>query len=393
MPRLKPALPRTTRAARNVSDLEASAFRCLPGPIWHYLQGGADDEWTAARNTSAFDRYALVPDVLIDVSSIDPSARFLGREHPLPLMLSPTGMSQLFHAEGEWAVARAAAAAGIPYTLSTMATTTIEEVATVGGPRVFQLYCFRDRALTLELISRAQASGYEGLCLTVDTPVAGNRERDLATGMTLPPRFSLHTLLEFAAHARWLMPKLLGKPFELANVVGYAPAVSDRRTGVIEYVNKELDRSVGWKDVEWLRARWSGALIVKGISSAADARQAADLDCDGIMLSNHGGRQLDGAASPIELLPPVRDAVGSDLSVIVDGGVRRGTHVLKAMALGANACSIGRPYLYGLAAGGERGVARVIEIFREEIERGMALMGCPRLDMLSRRHLIACSPD
>lgn len=393
MPRLKPALPRTTRAARNISDLEARAFRCLPGPIWHYLQGGADDEWTAARNTSAFDRYALVPDVLIDVGSIDPSGRFLGREHPLPLMLSPTGMSQLFHAEGEMAVARAAAAAGISYTLSTMATTTIEEVATAGGPRVFQLYCFRDRALTLELLSRAHASGYEGLCLTVDTPVAGNRERDLATGMTLPPRFSLRTLLGFAAHARWLMPKLLGKPFELANVVGYAPAVSDRRTGVIQYVNEELDRTVGWKDVEWLRARWSGALIVKGIASAADARQAADLDCDGIMLSNHGGRQLDGAASPIELLSPVRDAVGSDLSVIVDGGVRRGTHVLKAMALGANACSIGRPYLYGLAADGERGVARVIEIFREEIERAMALMGCPRLDMLSRRHLIACSPD
>lgn len=393
MPRLKPALPRTTRAARNISDLEARAFRCLPGPIWHYLQGGADDEWTAARNTSAFDRYALVPDVLIDVGSIDPSARFLGREHPLPLMLSPTGMSQLFHAEGEMAVARAAAAAGISYALSTMATTTIEEVATAGGPRVFQLYCFRDRALTLELLSRAQASGYEGLCLTVDTPVAGNRERDLATGMTLPPRFSLRTLLEFAAHARWLMPKLLGKPFELANVVGYAPAVSDRRTGVIQYVNEELDRTVGWKDVEWLRAKWSGALIVKGIASAADARQAADLGCDGIMLSNHGGRQLDGAASPIELLSPVRDAVGSDLSVIVDGGVRRGTHVLKAMALGANACSIGRPYLYGLAADGERGVARVIEIFREEIERAMALMGCPRLDMLNRHHLIACSPD
>lgn len=388
MPRPKPALPRAPCAARNISDLEMRASRCLPGPIWHYLQGGADDEWTAARNTSSFDRHALVPDVLIDVASIDPSARFLGREHPLPLMLAPTGMSQLFHAEGELAVARAAAAAGIPYALSTMATTALEEIAAVGGPRIFQLYCFRDRALTLELLSRAQASGYEGLCLTVDTPVAGNRERDLATGMTLPPRFSLRTLLEFAAHPRWLMPKLRGKPFELANVVGYAPAVSNRRTGVIQYVNEQMDRSVGWKDVEWLRARWSRSLIVKGISAAADARHAADLGCDGIMISNHGGRQLDGAAAPIELLPSVRDSVGSALSLIVDGGVRRGTHVLKAIALGANACSIGRPYLYGLAAAGERGVARVIEIFREEIERGMALMGCPKLDMLNRRHLV-----
>ena len=388
MPRPKPASPRAIHAARNVSDLERRAFRCLPGPIWHYLQGGADDEWSAARNTSSFDRYALVPDVLIDVASIDSSARFLGREHPLPLMLSPTGMSQLFHAEGEVAVARAAATAGIPYTLSTMATTTIEEVAAAGGPRIFQLYCFRDRALTLELLSRAQASGYEALCLTVDTPVAGNRERDLATGMTLPPRFSLRTLLEFAAHPRWLLPKLLGKPFELANVIGYAPAVSGRRTGVIQYVNEQMDRSVGWKDVEWLRGRWSRPLILKGISSAADARHAADIGCDGIMISNHGGRQLDGAAAPIELLPRVRDAVGSALSVIVDGGVRRGTHVLKAIALGADACSIGRPYLYGLAAAGERGVARVLEIFRAEIERGMALMGCPKLDMLSRRHLV-----
>jgi L-lactate dehydrogenase (cytochrome) len=388
VPRPRPASVRAIHAARNISDLERCAFRCLPGPIWHYLQGGADDEWTAARNTSSFGRYALVPDVLIDVASIDSSARFLGRKHPLPLLLSPTGMSQLFHAEGEVAVARAAAAAGIPYTLSTMATTTIEEVAVAGGPRIFQLYCFRDRALTLELLSRAQASGYEALCLTVDTPVAGNRERDLATGMTLPPRFSLRTLLEFAAHPRWLLPKLLGKPFELANVVGYAPAVSDRRTGIIQYVNEQMDRSVGWKDLEWLRARWSRALMVKGISSAADARHAADLGCDGIMISNHGGRQLDGAATPIELLPPVRDAVGDGLSVIVDGGVRRGTHVLKAIALGANACSIGRPYLYGLAAAGERGVARVIEIFRKEIERGMALMGCPKLNMLSRRHLV-----
>lgn len=364
------------------------ASRCLPGPIWHYLQGGADDEWTTARNTASFDRYALVPDVLIDVASIDPSARFLGREHPLPLMLSPTGMSQLFHAEGEVAVAKAAAAAGIPYALSTMATTTLEEIAAVGGPRIFQLYCFRDRALTLELLSRAQAAGYEALCLTVDTPVAGNRERDLATGMTLPPRFSLQTLLDFAAHPRWLMPKLLGKPFELANVVGYAPGVRDRRTGVIQYVNEQMDRSVSWKDVEWLRSKWSRSLIIKGIASAADARHAADLGCDGVMISNHGGRQLDGAAAPIELLPPVRDAVGGALSVIVDGGVRRGTHVLKAIALGADACSIGRPYLYGLAAAGKHGVARVIEIFREEIERGMALMGCPKLDLLSPRHLI-----
>ena len=387
MPHTKSAPRRSTIVARNIADLELQAARRLPGPIWHYLQGGADDEWTVARNTSAFERYALVPDVLIDVTHIDASVQLLGHRYPLPVLLSPTGMSQLFHADGEMAVARAAAAHQILYSLSTMATATIEDVATAGGPRMFQLYCFRDRGLTLELLSRAQAARYVAICLTVDTPLAGNRERDIATGMTLPPRFTLRSLLEFAAHPRWVLPKLFGRPFDLANVTRYAPSVSRRRTGIMEYVNSQMDRSIGWKDLEWLRSNWKGPLVVKGVLSAADARRAAELGCEGVMISNHGGRQLDGAISPIEQLPLIRDAVGDSLSVILDGGVRRGTHVLKAIALGATACAIGRPYLFGLAAGGERGVTRAIEIFREEIERGMALMGCTSLDMLGRRHL------
>jgi L-lactate dehydrogenase (cytochrome) len=285
------------------------------------------------------------------------------------------------------AVARAAAAHQILYSLSTMATATIEDVATADGPRMFQLYCFRDRGLTLELLSRAQAAGYVAICLTVDTPLAGNRERDIATGMTLPPRFTLRSLLEFAAHPRWVLPKLFGRPFDLANVTRYAPSVSRRRTGIMEYVNSQMDRSIGWKDLEWLRSNWKGALVVKGVLSAADARRAAELGCEGVMISNHGGRQLDGAVSPIEQLASIRDAVGDSFSLILDGGVRRGTHVLKAIALGATACAIGRPYLFGLAAGGERGVRRAIEIFREEIERGMALMGCTSLAMLGRRHV------
>jgi L-lactate dehydrogenase (cytochrome) len=387
VPHSKSAPRRSTIAARNIADLELRAARRLPAPIWHYLQGGADDEWTVARNTSAFERYALVPDVLIDVTRIDASVQLLGHRYPLPLLLSPTGMSQLFHADGEMAVARAAAAQQILYSLSTMATATIEDVATAGGPRMFQLYCFRDRGLTLELLSRAQAAGYAAICLTVDTPLAGNRERDIATGMTLPPRFTLRSLLEFAAHPRWVLPKLFGRPFDLANVTRYAPSVSRRRTGIMEYVNSQLDRSIGWKDLEWLRSKWQGPLVVKGVLSAADARRAAELDCEGVMISNHGGRQLDGAISPIEQLPSIRAAVGDSLSLILDGGVRRGTHVLKAIALGATACAIGRPYLFGLAAGGERGVTRAIEIFREEIERSMALMGCTSLAMLGRRHV------
>jgi len=387
VPQSRSALRRSTLAARNIADLELQAAKRLPAPIWHYLQGGADDEWTTARNTSAFERYALVPDVLIDVTRIDASVQLLGHRYPLPLVLSPTGMSQLFHADGEMAVARAAAAHQILYSLSTMATATIEDVATAGGPRMFQLYCFRDRGLTLELLSRAQAAGYVAICLTVDTPLAGNRERDIATGMTLPPRFTLRSLLEFAAHPRWVLPKLFGRPFDLANVTRYAPSVSRRRTGIMEYVNSQMDRSIGWKDLEWLRSNWTGALVVKGVLSAADARRAAELGCEGVMISNHGGRQLDGAITPIEQLASIRDAVGRSLCLILDGGVRRGTHVLKAIALGANACAIGRPYLFGLAAGGERGVTRAIEIFREEIERDMALMGCTSLDMLSRRHV------
>ena len=387
MPHSKSVPRRSTLAARNIADLELRAAKRLPAPIWHYLQGGADDEWTAARNTSAFERYALVPDVLIDVTRIDASVQLLGHRYPLPLVLSPTGMSQLFHADGEMAVARAAAAHDILYSLSTMATATIEDVATAGGPRMFQLYCFRDRGLTLELLSRAQAAGYVAICLTVDTPLAGNRERDIATGMTLPPRFTLHSLLQFAAHPRWMLPKLFGRPFDLANVTRYAPSVSRRRTGVMEYVNTQMDRSIGWKDLAWLRSKWTGALVVKGVLSAADALRAAELGCEGVMISNHGGRQLDGAISPIEQLASIRDAVGDSLSLILDGGVRRGTHVLKAIALGATACAIGRPYLFGLAAGGERGVTRAIEIFREEIQRGMALMGCTSLAMLGRRHV------
>ena len=387
MPHSKTAPRRSTIAARNIADLELRAAKRLPAPIWHYLQGGADDEWTVARNTSAFERYALVPDVLIDVTRIDASVQMLGHRYPLPLLLSPTGMSQLFHADGEMAVARAAAAHEILYSLSTMATATIEDVATAGGPRMFQLYCFRDRGLTLELLSRAQAAGYVAICLTVDTPLAGNRERDIATGMTLPPRFTLRSLLQFAAHPRWVLPKLFGRPFDLANVTRYAPSVSRRRTGVMAYVNSQMDRSISWKDLEWLRSNWTGALVVKGVLSATDARRAAESGCEGVMISNHGGRQLDGAVSPIEQLASIRDAVGDSFSLILDGGVRRGTHVLKAIALGATACAIGRPYLFGLAAGGERGVTRAIEIFREEIERGMALMGCTSLAMLNRRHV------
>ena len=386
----RPARPRS--AGGNIADFERRAARRLPSPIWHYLQGGADDEWTVARNTSAFDEVALVPEALVDISRVDTSAGFLGLRHSIPLILSPTGMSQLFHADGEMAVARAAAAEGVLYSLSTMATTRLEDIAEVGGPRLFQLYIFKDRGLTRELIGRAKAAGYSALCLTVDTSVAGNRERDVATGMTMPPTFTLGSLMDFARHPRWLVPNLFGRPFDLANVAGRAPSVRGAPIGAIGYVNSQMDRTLSWRDLEWLRAQWQGPLVVKGIISVGDARRAVAAGCDALMISNHGGRQLDGCVSPFEQLPDIRAAVGPDVTLIVDGGVRRGVHVLKALALGADACSIGRPYLYGLAADGERGVRRVISIFREEIERGLALLGCTDVTSVSSRHLRRLAP-
>ena len=365
--------------AFNIRDMQALAQRALPAPIRHYLEGGADDEWTMARNTAVFSEWVLAQSTLVEVSSVDTSTDLLGFRSALPLMLAPTGMSQLFHASGELSVARAAAAAGVPYGLSTMATTSMETVATTGAMRYFQLYLFRDRGLTEALLERASAQGYGALCLTTDTNIAGNRERDLRSGMVMPPRFGLGSLFSFAAHPRWSLGALRQRSFQLANIVRHVGDIRPRGTSVIDYVNSQFDRSAGWKDLEWLRGRWHGKLVIKGAMLPADCRRSVDCGVDAIMVSNHGGRQLDGTAAPLDYLPSIRDCIQDRAQLIVDGGVRRGTHVLKAIALGADGCSIGRPYLYGLAAGGEAGVSRVLTIFRGEIERDMALMGRTRI--------------
>lgn len=365
--------------AFNIADMQALAARALPLPIRDYLEGGADDEWTLARNRDVFDLWVLAQHVMVDVGAIDTSTDLLGFQSAMPLILSPTGMSQLFHASGETAVARSAAAAGIPYGLSTMATTSIEAVAAAGGDRYFQLYLFRDRGLTKALLERAAASGYGALCLTVDTAIAGNRERDLRSGMIMPPRFTLGSLMSFATHPRWSFGALRNRSFQLANVVDHVGDIGREGTSVIDYVNAQFDRSATWKDIEWLRSQWAGKLVVKGAIMPTDCASAVACGADAIMVSNHGGRQLDRAASPIDYLPAIRDRVQGQVQLIVDGGVRRGTDVLKALALGADGCSIGRPYLYGLAAGGEAGVARVLSIFRAEIERDMGLMGRTRV--------------
>lgn len=375
---------------QSVADFRRLARRRLPGPIYHYLEGGADDECAVQGNRSAFRRYRLVPECLRDIASVDVGSTVLGARLTAPVILSPTGMSRLFHREKEPGVARAAADSGVMYALSTMSTSSIEDVAAVGrGPRMFQMYIHRDRGLTEELIDRAKAAGYDALCLTVDTPVAGNRERDRRTGFVIPPRPSLRSFASFAWHAGWSLQFLLDPDFRLANIAHRKDVLAAGPLGIISYVNSQFDRSVTWRDVGAVASRWNGPFAIKGLLSAADAERAIDSGATAVVISNHGGRQLDHAIAPIDVVREIRDRVGDAPELIVDGGVRRGTDIVKAIALGANAVSIGRPYLYALAAGGERGVSRMLQLLIGELERDVALLGCTSLADLSRRHVRA----
>ena len=376
----------------NIEDLRRAARRKLPSPMFHYIDGGADDEWTLRRNTAAFDDYTLLPRYLVDVSAVDAGTRVLGCDLKLPFFLSPTGMSRLFHHHKEPGAARAAARHGTLYTLSTMATTSLEDVAAASsGPLMFQVYVFKDRGLMRELVQRAKQAGYKALCLTVDAPMAGNRERDRRYGMTMPPRMTLKSFLSFAASVEWSWHFLLDPDFRLANVAHRVDALGKGAMGLIDYVNSQFDRGVTWADAEWVAREWGGPFAIKGMSTVADAKQAVAIGATAAMLSNHGGRQLDAVPAPIDTLVPIRDAIGDTLELIVDGGIRRGTHVLKALALGANACSIGRPYLYGLAAGGEAGVDRALTLLGDEVRRGLALLGCTSATQLRREHVAGWS--
>ncbi|MDA5192844.1 alpha-hydroxy acid oxidase [Govanella unica] len=360
----------------NLMDFRAPAKARLPKPLFHYIDGGADDEWSLRNNTTAFEKYQLMPSYLRDISKVDLRTKVLGVEMAMPFFLSPTGMTRLFHHEKELAVARAAADAGILYSLSTVGTTSLEDVArATTGPKMFQIYILKDRELTREFVTRCKAVGYDALCLTVDTMLAGNRERDQRTGMTMPPRFTLGSLMSFAMSPHWTWNFLRSPDFALANVVHRVDALGGGSMGLVDYVNSQFDRSVTWDDAAWLAREWGGPFVIKGLQSPADAKRAVEIGASAIMISNHGGRQLDSAPAPVDCIRPIRDAVGDQLELIVDGGVRRGTHVLKALALGANACSFGRPYLYGLAAGGKAGVDRVLMLMRAELERSLALMG------------------
>lgn len=370
----------------NVADFEVQARRRLPAPLYHYIAGGADDERTVGANVHGFERYNLAPNYLQDIRSIDMRRTVLGRELAWPLFLAPTGMTRMFHRAGEIGVAQEAERSGVGYALSTMGTASIEDVGeATTGPKMFQLYLLNDEAMNFAMIDRCKAAGFDALCLTVDTVVAGNRERDLRTGLTVPPRLTPGSLLAFAARPRWCMDYLGGGAFSLPNV-GEAGGSGDLTT-LASYFAAKMERNITWAAVERIASHWGLPFAIKGIQSVRDARLAASAGASAVILSNHGGRQLDGVPPTIDLVADIVDAIGDRVEVILDGGVRRGSHIVKALAMGARACMTGRPYLYALSAFGKPGVRRVLELMRAETERTLGLLGCAGVDDLTRDHI------
>lgn len=372
----------------NARDFQQAAARRLPRPLYDYVAGGADDEVTLAANTAAFDRYQLVPRFLRDVRAIDMRRRVLGCDLAMPLILAPTGMSRLFHSDGERGVARAAGRGGVGYALSTMASAGIEDVArAAAGPKIYQLYLLADDALNLAAIDRCKAAGFDALCLTVDTIVAGNRERDLRSGLTIPPRFTPASLLRFAARPGWVIDYLRGGRFSLPNVAAAGAKADADLSTLAAFFASRMERHISWDRVARLVRHWGGPFAVKGLQTADDAAQAALAGASAVIVSNHGGRQLDAGAATIDLVADIVDAVGDRIEVILDGGVRRGSHIVKALAMGARAVTIGRPYVHALAAHGEAGVSRLIDLLKLELARDLALLGCASVDEVGRHHL------
>lgn len=360
----------------NVEDFRLLAKRRLPSPVFHYIDGAGDDEVTKGRNTSSFDDCDLVPNVLAGVESIDMSTTVMGKKIGMPLFLSPTALQRLFHWQGERAVAAVAERYNTWFGISSLATVSIEEVgAAIKTPKMFQLYIHKDKGLNKSMVERCKAANFDAITLTVDTIVAGNRERCLRTGFTSPPRFTPSSVLSYATHPIWVMNYLFREKFALPNLSTHVSEGTNVAVSVADYFNTMLDQSMDWKMAEAIRAEWGGQFCLKGVMSVEDAKRAVDIGATAIMVSNHGGRQLDGSRSPFDQIAEIADAVGGKIDIICDGGVRRGTHVLKALASGATACSGGRLYLYALAAAGEPGVDRVVGKLRDEIERGMKLMG------------------
>ena len=371
----------------NVADVRRLALPRLPLPVREFLEGGAEDEVTLRRNTAAFDDLALNPRTLVDVSEIDLSTHVLGQEVSLPVIIAPTGATGVFHPDAEIAVARAAAEAGTLYGLSTNSTRSIEEVgAATAGPKMFQLYVFKDRGLSREIIDRARAAGFAALCLTVDNAVNGNRERDVRTGIDAEASLRLGSVVSVLAHPRWLVNNARRRGAVPGNFTGRAPELPGPLWGALtaekaarRVVGRYLTATMTWADAAELVDHWKGPFAVKGVMTVEDARAAVDIGASAVIVSNHGGRQMEGVPATVEALPAIAEALGDRLEILLDGGVRRGTHVLKAIALGAKAVMIGRPYIYGVTAGGQAGVAKVLSIFRAELTRDCQLLGITSL--------------
>ncbi len=383
-PETDPVARRLARAA-SVEDLRRIARRRLPRGVFDYIDGAAEDERTLAANSRAFAEAEFRPRVLQGIGGADPAGSVLGRAVPYPLVLAPTGFTRIADPDGELAVARAAARAGLPYTLSTLGTRSIEEVRAVSDGRLwFQVYAWRDRGLVEEMIQRARAADYEALVLTVDTAVLGRRERDVRRGFSLPPTIGPSTIVDGILHPSWTLAFVRSEPIRFANVAGRSVGDGTSPVTLSDYVSAQFDPALSWADIDWLRSVWDRAIVLKGIQRVEDAITAAEVGVEAIALSNHGGRQLDGAPAPFSLVAPVADAVGGRTEIICDGGIRRGSDIVKAVAAGATAAMAGRAYLYGLGAAGERGVDTVLGWFRADMVRTMTLLGVPSVADLDR---------
>lgn len=371
----------------NYSDFRRLAERRLPKPIFDYIDGAADDELTLHRNTESFDTCDLVPNVLNGVAEVDLSVRVMGQDLAVPFYCSPTALQRLFHHRGERAVAAASERFGTMFGVSSLGTVSLEEIRSKHQtPQAYQFYFHKDRGLNRAMLERAKSAGVDVMMLTVDAITGGNRERDLRTGFSIPFRPTVSGITQFVVNPAWAFNYLTHGGFRLPQLEEHIDTKKSALT-VSRYFTEMLDQALNWRDVGEMVSFWNGQFCLKGIMSVDDAKRAVDIGCTGIILSNHGGRQLDGSRAPFDQLAEVVDAVGDQIDVMMDGGVHRGTHVLKALSLGAKAVGVGRYYLFPLAAAGQAGVERALSLMGAEIERGMKLMGCTSVDQLSRRNL------
>ena len=379
---------KSINSCHNFRDFRNLAKSRLPSPIFHYIDGAADDEVTYRRNTEAYDQCDLVPNVLTGVENIDMSTTVMGQKLDLPIYCAPTALQRLFHPDGEIGVGKAAEKFGTMFGVSSLGTASIEEIANlISTPKLFQLYVHKDQGLNNYLIDQCKEHNFDTMAVTVDSSVGGNRERDLYTGFTIPLNLSIKSVISFATHPAWAFNYFTKPKWELSNLNKHVTEGTNLMTSIGDYFTKMLDNSLSWKKIEEINQKWGKPFAIKGIMSVEDAKKAVDVGATAIMISNHGGRQLDGSRSPFDQLEEIVNAVGDKIDVICEGGIRRGTHILKALSLGAKACSGGRMYLYALAAGGQKGVERALGNLKKEIERDMILMGVSNIGELSKKNL------